>query len=214
MTKADCPATRRAGPSGQRIVAEDDTDITIGLRLQTLRLGKGLTVRKLAVLAGVPGSTISKIENGQLRPSLVHAINLATALQENLAFLVGRYRDRPRPRSVVRASDRQTINYPELGFALQDLSGQFLPGVLEARLGMLEPGAHSGVDPMTHRGEEICYVVEGAIRYRIDNGIDIETLELQPREYLQFKSSTPHSWENSHSGQTKVLWVFSDGLSF
>ncbi|MDB5999602.1 MAG: Cupin 2 conserved barrel domain protein [Rhizobacter sp.] len=213
MATPERALARRNGPAAQRAPA-DEGDMNIGERIKELRLAKGLTISRLATLAGVPGSTISKIENGQLRPSLVHAINLANALEENLAFIAGRYRDRPQPRSVVRASDRQTINYPDLAFALQDLSGQFLPGVLEARLGMLEPGAHSGVDPMTHQGEEICYVVEGAIRYRIANGFDVETIELLPREYLQFKSGVPHSWENSHSGQTKVLWVFSDGLSF
>lgn len=191
-----------------------DADMTVGTRLKELRLAKSLTIGRLSALAGVPGSTISKIENGQLRPSLVHAINLAAALEENLAFLAGRYRDRPQPRSIVRAPDREAINYPELGFALQDLSGQFMPGVLEARLGVLAPGAHSGVEPMTHRGEELCFAIEGAIRYRIDSGIHVETVELLPREYLQFKSSIPHSWENAHRGETRVLWVFSDGLSF
>jgi transcriptional regulator with XRE-family HTH domain len=205
-------ARRAKAPVPRDAAAEDD--LNIGERLKELRIGKGLTVSRLAAMAGVPGSTISKIENGRLRPSLVHAINLAAALKENLAFLTGRYRDRPQPRSVVRAADRQTLKMPELAFALQDLSGHFLPGVLEARVGMLEPGAHSGIDPMTHQGEEVCFVVEGAIRYRIANGSDVETIELLPREYLQFKSTVPHSWENSHNGPTKVLWVFSDGLSF
>jgi len=213
MSEVQDSISSASGTGLQRILAHE-AEFSIGDRLHELRVSKGLTVRKLSILSSVPVSTISKIENGQLRPSLVHAINLATALQENLAFLVGRYRDRPEPRSVVRAYDRKTILYPELGFTLQDLSGQFLPGVLEARLGTLEPGAHSGVEPMTHRGEELCYVIEGGIRYRIDNGLDVETLELQEHEYLQFKSSTPHSWENSHGGQTKVLWVFSEGLSF
>jgi transcriptional regulator with XRE-family HTH domain len=213
MTEVGESIRSQQGTGLQRIL-DQEAEFSIGQRLHELRLTKGLTVRKLSLLSRVPVSTISKLENGQLRPSLVHAINLATALQENLAFLVGRYRDRPKPRSVVRASDRKIIHYPELGFALHDLSGQFLPGVLEARLGTLEPGAHSGVDPMTHCGEELCYVIEGGIRYRIDNGLDIETLELQQNEYLQFKSSTPHSWENSQSIQTEVLWVFSEGLSF
>lgn len=200
----------------RRAPSPPDTDahVDVGARLKQFRQAKALTISRLSALSGVPGSTISKIENGQLRPSLVHAINLAAALEENLAFLAGRYRDRPQPRSIVRAADRQTINYPELGFGLQDLSGQFMPGVLEARVGTLAPGAHSGAEPMTHRGEELCYVLEGAIRYHIAGGVDVETIELLPREYLQFKSSTPHSWENSHRGETKVLWVFSDGLSF
>ena len=184
--------------------------VKVGERVKELRLAKGLTMKKLAGMSGVPASSISKIENGQLRPSFVHAINLATALQENLAFLVGRYRNEPKTRAVVRVAERDMISYPEMGIALQDLSGQFIPGVLEARLGMLSPGAHSGLDPMKHRGEELCYVIQGAIRYRIDG----ETIDMPSREYLQFKGDIAHSWENAHNGETRVLWVFSDGLSF
>jgi transcriptional regulator with XRE-family HTH domain len=179
-------------------------------RLRELRLGRKLTISRLAQLSKVPASTISKIENGQLRPSLVHAINLASALEENLGFLVARFRDRPQPRVIVRRSQRDTIEYPEMGLTLQDLSGHFLPGVLEARLGVLAPGAHSGVGSMTHRGEEFCFVMSGAISYRIDE----ETYDLGADEYLHFRSELRHSWENAVSAETRVLWVFSDGLSF
>ena len=182
----------------------------VGERLRALRLAKVLTVSRLAELSRVPASTISKIEHGQLRPSLVHAINLAEALDENLGFLVDRYRDRPKPLVVVRADQRDTIDYPDMGLALQDLNGQFLPGVLESRVGVLQPGAHSGVGPMTHSGEEFCLVIAGAIRYRIDDEIH----DLAAGDYLHFKSDLRHSWENAHPGETRVLWVFSDGLSF
>jgi transcriptional regulator with XRE-family HTH domain len=179
-------------------------------RLRKLRLARKLTISRLAELSKVPASTISKIENGQLRPSLVHAINLASALEENLGFLVARFRERPRPRAVVRRVQRDTIEYPEMGLTLQDLSGHFLPGVLEARLGILARGAHSGVGSMTHQGEEFCCVLSGAISYRIDE----EIYDLSANEYLHFRSDTPHSWENAVSAETRVLWIFSDGLSF
>jgi transcriptional regulator with XRE-family HTH domain len=182
----------------------------VGERLRELRLGRKYTISRLAELSNVPASTISKIENGQLRPSLVHAINLASALQENLGFLIARYRARPQPRVVVRQAERDTISYPEMGLTLQDLSGHFLPGVLETRIGILARGAHSGVGSMTHQGEEFCYVISGAISYRVDD----ETYDLAPGEYLQFKSDIRHSWENASPGETRVLWVFSDGLSF
>ena len=182
----------------------------VGERLRELRLGRKYTISRLAELSNVPASTISKIENGQLRPSLVHAINLASALQENLCFLIARYRERPQPRVVVRQAERDTISYPEMGLTLQDLSGHFLPGVLETRIGILARGAHSGVGSMTHQGEEFCYVISGAISYRVDD----ETYDLAPGEYLQFKSDIRHSWENASPGETRVLWVFSDGLSF
>ena len=179
-------------------------------RLRKLRLARKLTISRLAELSKVPASTISKIENGQLRPSLVHAINLASALEENLGFLVARFRERPRPRSVVRRVQRDTIEYPEMGLTLQDLSGHFLAGVLEARLGILARGAYSGVGSMTHQGEEFCCVLSGAISYRIDE----EIYDLSANEYLHFRSDTPHSWENAISAETRVLWIFSDGLSF
>lgn len=182
----------------------------VGERLRELRIGRKLTISRLAELSKVPGSTISKIENGQLRPSLVHAINLASALQENLGFLVERFRSKPKPVSVVRADDRDTIEYPDMGLTLQDLSGHFLSGVLEARIGILARDAHSGVGGMKHPGEEFCYVIAGAIRYQIGG----EIFDLAAGEYLHFKSTIQHSWENAHGRETRVLWVFSDGLSF
>jgi transcriptional regulator with XRE-family HTH domain len=182
----------------------------VGARLRELRLGRKLTISQLAKLSSVPASTISKIENGQLRSSLVHAINLATALNENLGFLIERFRDRPQPVAIVRADQRDTIDYPDMGLTLQDLSGHFSSGVLEARVGVLTRGAHSGLGGMKHPGEEFCYVISGAIRYQIDG----EIYELSAGEYLHFKSTIQHSWENSHGRETRVLWVFSDGLSF
>ncbi len=182
----------------------------IGERLREARCARALTVNGLAKTSGVPASTISKIENGKLRPSLVHAIRLAHALNENMGFLVDRYRDRPRPRVVIRAGQRDTLDYPEMGFALQDLSGHFDAGVLEARVGVLERRARSGATPMIHPGEEFCYVIDGAIRYSIDN----QTIDLNAGDYLQFKCDLRHAWENRHRTTTRVLWVFSDGLSF
>jgi len=198
-------AKRNQRSKRSRYLTED-----IGERLKALRLERSFTLTRLAELSGVPVSTISKIENRQLRPSLVNAINLAMALKENLGFLVDRYRSRPEPIAVVRAGSRDTIGYDEMGLTLQDLSGNFVPGVLEARIGMLTKGAHSGVDPMTHKGEELCVVLSGAIRYRI--GEDI--VDLSSGEFLHFKSEIKHTWENVHPRTTRVLWVFSDGLSF
>jgi transcriptional regulator with XRE-family HTH domain len=198
-------AKRTKEPKHSRYITED-----IGERLKALRLDRELTLTRLAGLSGVPASTISKIENRQLRPSLVNAINLAMALEENLGFLVDRYRKRPEPIAVVRAGSRDTIEYDEMGLTLQDLSGNFVPGVLEARIGKLAKGAHSGVDPMTHKGEEFCVVLSGAIRYRLGD----EIIDLSSGEFVHFRSDIRHSWENVHPRTTRVLWVFSDGLSF
>lgn len=182
----------------------------VGERLRALRLDKGLTVSRLATLAQVPPSTISKVENGRLKPSLVHAIKLATTLGENLGFLVDRYRDEPEDIVIVTRNDRATIEYPEIGLKLEDLSRNFYSGILEARAGEIAEGATSGDEPMVHVGEEFCYVLSGRLCYIIDD----EVIELATGDSIHFKSSVGHRWENLQDGVTRVLWVFSDGLAF
>lgn len=182
----------------------------LGETLRTLRQARGLSLNELSAAAGVPISTISKIENRQMNPSLVHAINLATALDANLGFLIDRNIHQSTPFSVVRSGRRPRLELPEMALALEDMHGEFQPGVLEARLGVIEPGARSGEEPMRHDGEEICHVLSGAIRFVIDG----ETHELNEGDTIHFKCTDPHTWENIATVQTRVLWVFSDGLSF
>ncbi len=197
-------AKPRRGAGGEAVAK------SIGERLRKIRLERNLTINSLAKVARVPASTISKIENGLLKPSLVHAINLASALNENLGFLVDRYRAEPQHTSVVYARERERLEYKEMGLTLHDLNGHFSAGLLEARYGILKPGAHSGREPMTHPGDEICCVVKGSIVFKV--GEDIWTLTAG--DAIHFKSDRPHRWENAARGRTEVVWVFSDGLSF
>jgi transcriptional regulator with XRE-family HTH domain len=183
---------------------------TIGGRLRRLRLDKGLRLLDLARQSGVPASTISKIENGVLNPSLVHAINLASALEANLGFLVDGSRASNAEWSVVRRGDRRARAFPEMALVLEDLNAGFRPGVLEARIGTVSAGAHSGADPMTHPGEELVHVLEGSITFDIDGAV----YRLALGDTLQFRSDVPHRWENETGSPARLLWVFSDGLSF
>ncbi len=194
------------GPARRFVRALDG----LGATLRRLRLDRRLSLGELSSASGVPPSTISKIENGQMCPSLVHAINLAGAIGANLGFLVDRDARRSAPFTVVRAGRQSRLDLPEMALSLHDLHGDFEPGVIEARLGVIAAGARSGEEPMAHPGEEICHVLDGAIRYRIEG----ETHDLGPGDTIHFKCSVPHAWQNAASGTTRVLWVFSDGLSF
>jgi len=183
---------------------------TLGLRLRHLRQSQDMSIAALARRSGVPASTISKIENGLLNPSLVNAINLATALDANLGFLLDRTRTRHARYSVVRRNQRGRQSFPEIALVLEDLSGGFVPGLLESRIGTISPGAHSGEEYMTHPGEELAHVLSGTVTYDIDGTI----VEIAQGDSLQFKSDTPHRWYNESDGPAELLWVFSDGLSF
>ena len=194
-----------AAPPGER--AETSS---LGLRLRQLRQEKQLNIKELAERTGVPASTISKIENGQLKPSLVNAINLATALEVNLGFLVERTRTPQARYSVVRRAQRGRRDFPEIALVLEDLNIGFVPGLLEARIGTVSPGAHSGAEHMMHSGEELVHVLSGQVTYDVDG----RTIELARGDSLHFKSDTPHRWINAGNEPAVLVWVFSDGLSF
>lgn len=188
----------------------NDAGFTLGARLRFLRVEKGLSVSGLSEASGVPRSTISKIENGLLNPSLVHAINLALALDANLGFLVDGQRTRHARYAVVRASQRGRRQFDEMGMVLEDLNLGFVPGLLESRIGHLDAGAHSGAQPMRHSGEELVHVLAGAVTYDVD-GVEYK---LERGDTLHFKCDLPHRWANESGRETILLWVFSDGLSF
>lgn len=183
---------------------------TLGQRLRLLRRDRGLSIADLAAASGVPGSTISKIENGLLNPSLVHAINLASALDANLGFLVDRTRTRHARHSVVRRAQRGRRDFPEMAMVLEDLNIGFVPGVLESRIGTISPGAHSGAERMSHAGEELVHILSGTVTYDVDG----TEYRLAEGDTLHFKCDTPHRWMNQGDGTAVLLWVFSDGLSF
>lgn len=183
---------------------------TLGTRLRQLRQERGYSIARLAALAGVPASTISKVENGRLNASLVHAINLASALDANLGFLVDQSRTLHARHAVVRNNQRTRRGFPEMALVLEDLNAGFVPGLLEARIGTIAPRAHSGSQPMTHPGEEIAYVLEGSLLYELDG----REISLSDGDTLHFKCDTPHRWLNAGAVPAIVLWVFSDGPSF
>jgi transcriptional regulator with XRE-family HTH domain len=221
MPRLHCPASlswstgcsgramaKRTPQFAEAVAAQPEE--TLGQRLRLLRKERGFSIAELARLSGVPGSTISKIENGLLNPSLVNAINLASALDANLGFLVDRARTRHARHGVVRRTQRGRREFPEMSMVLEDLNIGFVPGLLESRIGTISPAAHSGSERMTHPGEELAHVLAGEIVYDLD-GVEYRLAE---GDTLHFKSDIPHRWMNQGDRAAVLLWVFSDGLSF
>ncbi len=68
-------------------MAEHDLDAQIGIALHRIRREAGLTVTELGKKAGVSSAMISRIENGQVSPSLTTLGSLAQGLQVELMSL-------------------------------------------------------------------------------------------------------------------------------
>jgi len=125
----------------------------VGPRLRCIRSTRGLTLTDLASATSISKSTLSRLENGQRRPTLELLLALAQAFRVPLDDLVGapefgdpRIRLRPRP-----VHDRTVV----------PLTGK--PGGVQAwkiliLTGQSEPTLRS------HEGHEWLYVLSGRMR--------------------------------------------------
>ena len=66
--------------SGAAAVSDLTLEQAIGVQVRQLRRRVGITVSELAAAAGLSGGMLSKIENGQISPSLASLQSLAGAL--------------------------------------------------------------------------------------------------------------------------------------
>lgn len=65
-----------SGPSIADIAATD----AVSLRIRSVRLGKKISLSKLAVLTGIARPNLSRIENGWHHPTLLTLIRIANGL--------------------------------------------------------------------------------------------------------------------------------------
>jgi len=73
--------------------------------------------------------------------------------------------------------------------------------VLSSFILTVSPGYRS--ETVSHEGEEILYVLEGAITQRLDG----QEMVLSVGDSLHFRGNSPHSWSNDTARITRLLWT-------
>ena len=73
---------------------------------------------------------------------------------------------------------------------------------------VVEPLANSGPDPMRHPGEELIYLLEGAMCFTVDG----KAIELEPGDSIHFRTDRPHTWENPSERPARALWFMVRGV--
>lgn len=82
-------AGMRKYPYQQVDVDENKTIYNIGINIYRLRMEKGLSIRLLALQAGVQERYLYKVENGELRVGIITIIRIAKALNVSVSELIG-----------------------------------------------------------------------------------------------------------------------------
>jgi transcriptional regulator with XRE-family HTH domain len=176
--------------------------------IRDVRIAKGLSLRALSSLAGLPYSTLSKLENGKMALTYDKLIRLAQALNVDLKDILANSQEPAPPvavgrRSVTRAgealdaeSEKHVHHYPAA-----DLLGKMMTPII------IDVQARS-VDELgglvRHGGEEYLYVLRGSMELHSDL---YAPLPLGPGDSVYFDSGMAHGYVRTSAEPCTVLAV-------
>ncbi|UBU16289.1 helix-turn-helix domain-containing protein [Nonomuraea gerenzanensis] len=173
----------------------EDVLAGVGPRLRALRRARGATLVALAAETGLTASTLSRLENGKLRPTLEQLLPLARAHGVPLDDLVAAPPTGD-PRIHLRPVRRA-------GLVLVPLTRR--PGGVQAYKVIYPPAGRSPTTkPQTHEGYEWFYVLNGQVRFVLGE----QEFQLGVGEAAEFDTRIPH-WIGSAGDQpAEVLTLF------
>src|SRR5678815_2035077 len=174
---------------------ESDTVPAPSRTLRQARIDQGLSLRALSARAGLPYSTLSKLENGKMSLTYDKLIRLAQALNVDLKDIISEPAPPTAPvavgrRSVTRAghewdaeSEKHRHHYP----AADLLGKMMIPIIIDVQARSVEE--LGGL--VRHAGEEYLYVVRGHMDLHSDL---YAPLALAPGDSIYFDSGMAHGY--------------------
>jgi len=185
------------------------TDVPAPSRaIRQARVAQGLSLRALSARAGLPYSTLSKLENGKMGLTYDKLIRLAQALNVDLKDIVADADEPAAPvavgrRSVTRSghemdaeSERHMHHYP----AADLLGKMMIPIIIDVQARSVEE--LGGL--VRHAGEEYLYVLGGQMELHSDL---YAPLPLGPGDSVYFDSGMAHGYVRTSTEPCKVLAV-------
>ena len=177
--------------------------VDVGERLRAIRHLRRATLKAVAERAGLSESFLSQIERGKANASIGSLTQIAAALGVHVADLFEPHSSRAEPR-VLRRGSRPVLAFGNLGrkYLLTPRPLEHL----EVFAAELEPGGSTGDEPYTHGdSEELFVVLSGCVHLQLGERL----YQLEDRDSIDYRSSTPHRVMNAGDGIAEVMWVIS-----
>jgi transcriptional regulator with XRE-family HTH domain len=201
-----------AEPDNSRVTPLTLPDIertvsALGAKLAAARAERGWSLAELARRAGVSTASVHKIEKSGMTPTIATLMKIASALGTSVSYFIDE--DVAMPAAIiVRGDQRARLYTSKTGIALDNVSGRYGRYRLAGAEALVEPRASSGADPMRHPGEELVYLLEGTMRFTVDNDV----IDLAPGDSVHFRTDRPHTWENPSEHRARALWFMVRGV--
>lgn len=179
----------------------------IGPKLRALRLGKKMGLAELAAHTGLSTAMLSKIERGQLFPTLPTLLRAALVFGVGLEHFFAPTRAAvavTRGGQRVRLPNKAGLAHPSYFFESLDFpaSGRRM----EAYLADFPSGAPVS-EPHSHAGAELVFVIAGELRLDVAG----EEVGLGQGDCAYFRSSQPHSYGGAGGAATALVVTVGEG---
>lgn len=175
-------------------------NIDVGEKIANIRKQKNLSIRDLAKLAEVTPSLLSQLERGLSNPSLNTIKSISKALDVPLfTFFMEEVNNKE---LIVRKDSRKKVIFPNNNnVVFEMLSPESITSV-EFAIVKLVPNSSASDYLMSHKSQELAYVLKGKVRLYLDS--DIFTLE--NGDSVVIPLGTNHRWENPFEEEAEVLF--------
>lgn len=185
----------------------------LGAYLRQLRKKRGMTLAEASEKAGLPTSTLSKIENNRVSLSFDKLLRISQSLEIDIAELLSGDATAPAApgptasgrRSITRAGSGYSIetpNYAHLYPAADLLNKCIVPIVAEVRARSLKQFG----ELIRHPGEEFAFVLEGAVELHTDL---YAPTRLEKGDSIYFDSGMGHAYIAAAEGPCRILSICS-----
>ncbi|MBN8919224.1 MAG: helix-turn-helix transcriptional regulator [Rhizobiales bacterium] len=176
---------------------------SLGARLLHARLTREVRMKEVALAAGCSESLISKIENNKVVPSLNTLHRICEALGVTIGELLS---SAPEQGVVTRAGQHRVVDIDPLrkgtGIRMERLVPYAKGHLLQGNVHVIAPGGSSD-GKLTHDGEEVGYVISGAITLLVGD----DAYALAAGDSFCYRSDIPHGYRNDGGEEARVLFV-------
>lgn len=178
----------------------------IGPKIRALRLKKKMGLVELGRHTGLSPAMLSKLERGQLFPTLPTLLRIALVFSVGLDYFfaadrekpvveVARHRDRLRfpekPGARDVAYEFESLDYPAVQRLLNSYYAEFFPVPVEKLRRHQHPGA------------EFVYVLSGTLAIHIQD----DEHRLEARDSIYFDATAPHSYRRAAGTSCSAIVV-------
>ena len=178
----------------------------IGPKIRAIRLKKKIGLVELGRHTGLSAAMLSKIERGELFPTLPTLLRIALVFGVGLDYFFSGSREKPVV-GVVRGKER--IRFPEkpgsrdIAYEFESLDYE----AVERRLNSYYVDFHAvppeKVRPHQHSGGEFIYVLAGTLALSIGG----EEYLLEPRDSIYFDPTVPHGYRRAGGKSCSAIVV-------